>query len=224
LTHLDLVIPIKHLAQAKRRLCGLLTDAERSDLVLAMLADLVAAGRQAGLVPHVLSPDPDVLVRAERLGAQPLAQHPSSTSLNRALETALRGFFRESPAVLIVLGDTPLATATELRQIAETANDQTNDSPRAIIVSDHMGQGTNALYLRPPTAIPMRFGTHSAARHLAAARAREIPCEVRRYEGLGLDVDTPADIQLLQERPGRTQTQRLLVRLGITERASQVRP
>jgi len=223
LTHLDLIIPIKRLAQAKGRLGGLLTDAERSKLVLAMLADLVVAGQQAGLAAHVLSPDPEVLARAEGLGAQPLAQHPSANSLNSALQAAIQGFFRESPAVLIVLGDTPLATATELRQIAETANEQPAASPLAIIVSDRIGQGTNALYLRPPTAIPMRFGGDSAARHLAIARAREIPCQVQRCSGLGLDVDTPADIQLLQEHPSTSHTQRLLAGIEIAERMSQIR-
>jgi 2-phospho-L-lactate guanylyltransferase len=224
LTPLDLVIPIKHLAQAKQRLVGLLDDLERSELVLAMLADLVAAGHEAGLVPHVLSPDRNVLASAERLRARPLVQHPSADSLNGALAAALADHFRESPSVLIILGDTPLTTARELRQIAEAAEGQPADSPLVLIVSDHMGRGTNALFLRPPSAIPMRFGTDSAARHLAAASARQIPCQVQHHVGLGLDVDTPADVQQLQELPGSSHTQRLLTRLEIAERTSHVRP
>jgi 2-phospho-L-lactate guanylyltransferase len=224
LTPLDLVIPIKDLTQAKQRLVGLLDDFERSELVLAMLADLVAAGHEAGLVPHVLSPDRNVLASAKGLGARPLVQQPSANSLNGALAAALADHFRESPAVLIILGDTPLATPTELRRIAVAAEDRPGDSPLVLIVSDHMNRGTNALLLRPPAAIPMRFGSNSAARHLAAARARQIPCLVQRHVGLGLDVDTPEDVQRLQELPGNSHAQRLLTRLEIAERMSQVRP
>ncbi len=75
------------------------------------------------------------------------------------------------------------------------------------VVPDRHGTGTNALVLSPPSAIHPAFGEGSHNRHVAAARAADIPFAVEEMPSLALDLDTPADLvaltRELEARPGR---------------------
>src|SRR5436190_23240825 len=93
-----------------------------------------------------------------------------------------------------------------------------------LIVPDRHGTGTNSLLLSPPTVIEPSFGEGSLERHLAAARAAEVPHDVTSPASLTLDVDTPDDLaalsSVLEARHGRAQmTRGALAQLG----RSQVR-
>src|SRR5207248_9478462 len=59
--------------------------------------------------------------------------------------------------------------------------------------------GTNALLRSPPTAFASHFGRDSFAKHLAAARAADIPVTVVRNARIELDVDEAPDLQRLRE-------------------------
>ena len=79
--------------------------------------------------------------------------------------------------------------------------------PVVVVVPDRHGDGTNALLVSPPDAIPFRFGAGSRAIHLAAGT--EAGASVAEVGGeLALDVDTPDDLLLAEaalsaaERPG----------------------
>ena len=69
------LVPVKALDQAKGRLAALLSQEERRVLALAMLEDVLRALQAVPRVEHVagVSPDTDVLARAEKLGAEPLS-------------------------------------------------------------------------------------------------------------------------------------------------------
>ena len=62
------------------------------------------------------------------------------------------------------------------------------------IAPDRAGTGTNGLALRPPDAIPMRFGVGSLAAHVAEAEAAAVPIAEVHRPGLAFDLDTPADL------------------------------
>ena len=70
------------------------------------------------------------------------------------------------------------------------------------IVPDRHGTGTNALALSPPDAIVPAFGEGSCARHVALAREAGIPFGVEELASLGLDLDTPADVDRPHPRAG----------------------
>ncbi len=87
------------------------------------------------------------------------------------------------------------------------------------IVPDRHGQGTNALLITPPGALVPTFGVGSFARHAARARAGDAEVKVVDLPSLGLDVDTPDDLEALRaaldRRPGTApRTRALLERLG----------
>ncbi len=80
------LVPVKALDQAKGRLAALLSQEERRRLALAMLEDVLRALQAVPRVEHVavVSPDADVLARAEKLGAEPLSEPPLCRGVNQA--------------------------------------------------------------------------------------------------------------------------------------------
>ena len=68
-----------------------------------------------------------------------------------------------------------------------------------MIVPDRHGSGTNALLLSPPGVIEPSFGPGSFARHAARAHAAQTVVRVAEVRSLGLDVDTPDDLQALRD-------------------------
>src|SRR5512134_3813017 len=100
------VIPFRPV-NPKTRLSGLLSQSEREAFARAMLADVVAAVRGAGLDPLVLSTDPydcpGVEVRVEPVGL--------TDALNTLLPTL------EGP-VLVIMADLPLATPDAVCRLA----------------------------------------------------------------------------------------------------------
>jgi 2-phospho-L-lactate guanylyltransferase len=66
-----------------------------------------------------------------------------------------------------------------------------------VAVPSHDGQGTNALLLSPPGAIEPSFGPGSFARHLEVGRQAGLQPTTLALEGVGRDIDTPADLEIL---------------------------
>ena len=97
-------------------------------------------------------------------------------------------------------GDVPLIAVSDFATLLEAAG----AAPRAVIVgASHDGEGTNALLLRPPEVIVPGFGPPSLQRHVQAGELAGALTRVCADLGLALDVDTPADLAILQSsRPG----------------------
>jgi 2-phospho-L-lactate guanylyltransferase len=73
-------------------------------------------------------------------------------------------------------------------------------SATAIIVPDRHDIGTNALLCSPPEIIPPCFGRDSFRRHLFAAEQAGIRARVLDIDELALDLDCPADLDVLRLR------------------------
>lgn len=215
------LIPVKKLRSAKERLAGILSADERSQLVLAMLGDLLEAVAGAGLAAYVLSPDDDVLAAATAHGAHPLRENPNATTLNEALEAAVARHFRDADSLLIILGDAPLVTSAEICALIAFADDLLLGGQGAnvvVIASDREEQGTNALFLRPPGAIRLHFGARSLPAHLAEAQASGARSAVLTQPGLALDLDAAHDLASFLDCRGGLRTRELLTRLRIANR------
>ena len=115
-------------------------------------------------------------------------------------------------------GDCPLLEACELdRSLARMR-------PGSVaVIPDRHGTGTNGLLLCPADAIGPAFGEGSCERHLARARSAGHKAIREEVESLALDLDTPADLEVLAgaltsigERAPRTAAE--LQRLGMVER------
>lgn len=202
------LIPVKDLAQAKMRLAPALDAADRTSLALAMLTDVIAACRESAMFDEirVLSRDRDVAWHARDLGALPLPEPATLDGLNGSLTFGQRYVSRRLAAreLLVLPADVPLVRAEDIRAVVGALG----DAPRSVALVRARDGGTNALALRPPEAIPMRFGRDSAAAHLAAARdAGIVPVELRN-DALAFDVDGVDDATALASLPCGPETAR----------------
>ena len=194
------VVPVKCLAEAKQRLAPALAPADRKRLVLAMLGDVLGVlARVPGIARTlVVTRDAEVAAAARTRGAIALSE-PDSFDLNAAIGFGLLAAAREGAArALIVPGDVPLASPEDISAVLAAAH----GLEVVAIAPDVEGQGTNALLLPLPAPFAPAFGPSSFERHRAAARKAGIRCEVVRGQGLGADIDLPADLAALAGRAG----------------------
>jgi 2-phospho-L-lactate guanylyltransferase len=191
------IVPVGTLEGAKSRLGETLDAEERHDLAERLARGTIASAVATPGVAEtiVVTPDDEVRRIALELGARPLRQrgHGLNAGLREARDEAIAG---GAGAIVIVPIDLPALSPQALepvvREIAATPD------PRAILVPDRHGRGTNVLALTPPDVIELCFGGDS--RHAHAQQAREAGVDVVELDGpLRLDVDTPDDL-LLAER------------------------
>jgi 2-phospho-L-lactate guanylyltransferase len=184
-----IIVPHRGLAAAKTRLAGVLDDAEREALARRLLERVLAVAHAACGDVVVISPSDALGPLVAAAGARLV--HQIGMGLNAGLEQARREALADRVEALVVLhGDLPnLGTedvAALLRAVPAAGG--------VAIAPDRAGSGTNGLALRPPDAIPFRFGIGSLAAHRAAAdEAGVARVEVDR-PGLAFDLDTPADL------------------------------
>lgn len=198
------LVPVRGLEAAKSRLGEALDAEERRELVEHLLARTIAA---AAAVPGVaavavVSPDPAALALATGLDA--VAVRQTGEGLNEGLAAGRdRAVADGADALLVVPADLPGVSAGGLAAVVEAAQAAAADWPAGhpiiVLVTDRSGDGTNALLLAPPDAIPFRFGPGSRAAHEAAARTAGA-AYVEVAGPLDLDLDTPDDLLAAEAR------------------------
>ncbi len=193
------LLPVKSPANAKQRLSALLTANQRECLARLMYEEMLAtlcSSRHLDRVVVVTS-DPHAADHARRSGALVFEEQEQRSHSHSADAAALRAMSLGARTVLLAPIDVPLATTSEIDELAAMAR------PGVVIVPSSDGAGTNALLRTPPDVIESRFGPGSFAAHLEQARARGVPAEVARPGGLMFDIDTPQDVaELLRRAPG----------------------
>jgi 2-phospho-L-lactate guanylyltransferase len=209
---LTILIPVKHLSDSKSRLAPVLAGQERQALALRLLRGVLGVAQQAqqqlGTLAVVVSPDPAVLALAAAYGLTPLPEDSAPLSgyelrvtdstepaLNAALEQATAfACARGASAVLVLPADLPLLTLADVARLWR-ASQQLYADRAMVIAPDGQEQGTNALLVRPPGALPYQFGPGSFQRHCQQARDLGLAWHIDRSPRLGLDVDLPADLE-----------------------------
>ena len=203
------LVPVRQLAGGKERLAGRLDPDARRALVEAMAADMVAALLAIPLPGHrvlLVSDDDEVAALAARLRAGVFVPPPASTDpLNAALTAAAEhAQTAGADTVLLVHADLPAVDPRALRGLFEAHHRGHATHPRATLVSDAAGTGTNCLLLSPPRAMALRFGVDSCTLHREAAAAAGLDYAEFMHPSLGFDVAVPEDLDRLV-RPGETQ-------------------
>lgn len=184
-----IIVPHRGLSVAKTRLAEVLDPEERIALARRLLARVLHVAREAIDDVVVISPASDLQQTVADAGARLVVQR--GMGLNAGLDQARGDALADGVQSLAVLhGDLPnlsvddiLAMLAELRTAASVA-----------IAPDRTGAGTNGLALRPPGAIPFRFGIGSFAAHLAEAEHAGVAASVVERPGLAFDLDTPGDL------------------------------
>jgi 2-phospho-L-lactate guanylyltransferase len=208
------VVPAKTTAEAKQRLAGVLSPAQRRELALAMLdhvlAVLSSSPQLTGL--RVVTIDPAAAALAASYGAA-VSAAGAGDGHTAALAAAAGDLAARGCDLLTVPGDIPLVEAADVRTLLAAHDHDLRRNGRAFsIVPAHDGRGSNAVVSSPADAVPLRFGGDSFLRHLAAARTRGITARVIELPRIALDIDTPDDLAQWLASPSRTPARALLER------------
>jgi 2-phospho-L-lactate/phosphoenolpyruvate guanylyltransferase len=188
------ILPVKSFGAAKQRLGSLLGAGSRHALAQAMFQDVLASLRKVESIERIVivASEPSVEFAADDqivLLEDEVQEGQTAAALAGIRWAVASGFER----VLLVPGDTPLLSTDEVEALLTGATEA------VVIVPDRHGTGTNALLLRPPTAIEPSFGPDSLKRHVAAAEAAGVTHRVDRVPSLIFDVDTSDDLAVVAE-------------------------
>jgi len=201
------IVPVKALNRAKSRLSGILTPPEREQLALRMLRYNLETVSESGLLSGVLviSRDVDVLRVAQGIKGVTTLQETGIPNLNDALTQARRllvnwGADVDVDAILVLPADIPFIAEADLRAMLDMGLGQKTGT--VVIAPDRHGQGTNAMLLHPPEVIDFSFGIGSYQRHQMAAKQNGAQVFSYQSEGLALDIDTPEDMLIWQDKLG----------------------
>ena len=196
------VVPVKDTALAKQRLASAVPPLLRQALMLAMLEDVLAALAEArGLADRlVVTTDPAATRLAARYGAICMTEGAEDGHTGAVAAAARRLAADGANGMLTVPGDIPLVTADEIGRLLAAHR----PPPSFTIAPSHDEQGSNAVLISPPEAVPLRFGENSFFPHLAAAEAHGIAPTVLHLPGIALDIDNPADLAHFAQLGSRT--------------------
>lgn len=192
-----LLLPVKDLRNAKKRLVGVLTPEERFGLAQAMLADTIRTVQGLHLAEKifVITNYQPVLDVAEENGWEILredGQISESDSVDAASRICeLRGV----TGLLRIPLDVPLVRASDIDDLLAIECEE----PALVIVPSRDGLGTNAILRMPPALFPSHFGEGSFAKHVLEAENAGARIIIRSNERLELDVDDEADLRALLE-------------------------
>lgn len=208
------VVPLKQFNRAKQRLAAVLTRLEREQLAQVMVEDVLTALRQVSELAGILlvSREPTATTIAQRFGTQLFAE-PAGADLSEAVQAA-GGYLmanHDAEGTLILPADIPLAQPADIRNVLSQHEHLT-------LVPDAAGDGTNCIVSSPPNLIRYQFDGMSFKPHLDAAYGIGITPQIIRNSNLGLDIDTPADLEALLESSGTNRTRTYLEASGLASR------
>ncbi|HTF37319.1 MAG TPA: 2-phospho-L-lactate guanylyltransferase [Blastocatellia bacterium] len=216
-----LLIPVKDPTHAKTRLAELLLEEERRRLAWAMFEDVTRA------IVNARAPDRVVMVtsftpaieRARSLGWDVLIEE-SQTSESASVDWASRILSeRGFDTVMRLPADLPVVRAEDIDELLSIEL----DSPGALLVPSREGTGTNAIIRTPPALFPSRFGPNSLALHKQEAARIAVECVIVNNARIALDIDEPADVELLMEEGGATLALAALREMKVFERLRETR-
>ncbi len=186
------LIAIKERLRCKTRLAQALAPAARIELVRSMLAAVLAAAGGARTVRQIIVVSPE----RDSVPAHIPVLADTGESLNGALMQAHR-VLREFGCreVVILPADLPHVTAADIDRLVQAGR-----RGGFAIAPDTAGLGTNALCLVSPHPFRFQFGPGSRQLHLEEAQRTGLNPQMVRLPGLAFDVDSPADLNRLDQQ------------------------
>jgi 2-phospho-L-lactate guanylyltransferase len=212
-----LLLPIKDLNNAKKRLMGVLTSEERFGLAEAMLKDTIRAVQGVRLAEKifVVTNYEPVMQLAEENGWEILREE-RQISESDSVDTASRFCeLRGVTGLLRIPLDVPLVQASDIDDLLAIEC----EAPALVIVPSRDGRGTNAILRMPPALFPSHFGMGSFAKHIGEAERIGARVIFRSSARLEMDVDDEADLRaLLKNDLSGTETGGWLRESGVESR------
>lgn len=208
-TTVTAVVPLR--AGGKTRLGPQISLDHRTALAGAMLADVCAALRGAGIVRVVVAANgAAALDAAEGLDVEVLIDAPGSDGLNAAV-THAAGRVDAPGGLLVVAADLPRLRAADVARVL--------DAEGEVVVAPTGDGGTGGLLRRPTEVIATAYGPGSAQRHRRRALAAGVRCSTVVTEGFD-DVDTVHDLQALRDADVGAVTRGVLSRFAAADRVA----
>jgi 2-phospho-L-lactate guanylyltransferase len=215
-----LLLPVKDLKNAKKRLVGVLTPTERFGLAEAMLADTIRAVRGVELAEKIfVMTNYEPAMRVAQENGWEILREERQISESDSVDAAARICEeRRVTALLRVPLDIPLVQAGDIDELLAVEC----EAPALVIVPSRDGLGTNAILRMPPALFPSHFGKGSYAKHVGEAERLGAHVILRRNTRLEMDVDDEADLRvLLKHDLSGTATGRWLRESGVEARVPQ---
>jgi 2-phospho-L-lactate guanylyltransferase len=202
------IVPFKTLSEAKSRLASVLSPADRRALALAMLDYVLTALAQSHTIDHIIVTASDGAAQALVTSRNITLISDIGTNLNHSLQLAIAQV-PPATSILIIHADLPLVEADDIDEFVNSM-----PSGGIALAGSHDG-GTTALACDAVTRMHWSFGAGSLQRHMAAAKAANLPVISIREGPITFDIDRPIDLFRLRNDPGGRQTGRLLSRLAL---------
>ncbi len=192
------IVPMKPLSSAKSRLSPALSADERGTLSLSRLRRVLLAAGPAAERIWVVGGDDLVREVATSLGAAWTADQ--GEELNAALEVAFARAAREQLCAMYLPADLPLVDTDDVRGMIDASK-----GGRALTLAPASRDGgTNGIIVPLGSRFRPALGHGSFERHRNQASRDGVEPVVFTSDGLGLDLDVPADLEALERiRPGR---------------------
>jgi 2-phospho-L-lactate/phosphoenolpyruvate guanylyltransferase len=212
-----LLLPLKEIRNAKKRLAGILSAEERQGLAQAMAEDVLHAVREVRRADRIfLVTNEETAIRAAEAARWEVIREDKQISESASVDFASRWCEERGVTSLLRLPlDLPLVQPGDIDALLALEI----TAPACAMVPSRDGTGTNALLRTPPTLFASQFGEGSFAKHRAAAERAGALVLLMRNPRLELDVDDPADLRaLLRHNLSGTATGRWLGDSGIAER------
>jgi 2-phospho-L-lactate guanylyltransferase len=181
------VIPVRSFRLGKTRLAEKVEDAERIALGRALAFRVAEAAENVGLLPLVVTADPEVAAWATSAGFPSLPE--PGEGLNLAVAAGVEWAASSRSSWIVLHADLPLVEAADILRLAECLDSGLNP------IAPSSDGGTSAI--GGWGAFAFSFGIGSFHRHLA----RLATPRVVTSPGLLLDLDSPADLAAALAHP-----------------------
>ncbi len=194
------IVPVKPFVRAKSRLAKVLSAEQRKALAERMFRHSVEVlGRSPGVAGiTVLTRGTKAPAIAREYGARTIRES-GTPNLNASLQRASEIVRLERWDGLFILpADLPLVTPEDIEQILYLGRYLL----AMVVVPDRHEDDTNALLVKPPGLVPFSFGPGSFRRHIKMAEQAGATVQIYRSERIGLDIDTPSDLERFQRLVG----------------------
>ena len=210
------LIPVKELSTAMSRLRDILEQDDKISLSLAMLEDVVeVVSGVSGISPLVIvTRDPRAAAIADKYGIEVIQEPPDVRGEGPAVDYGADTLTRRGvDRLLVIPSDIPQVETSDVEAILAVDA----GVPSVVMAPAHDG-GTNAMFRRPPTSIPSRFGPNSLALHLQEAKTKGVDARIIELNSLYVDVDTPEDLASVLTWKGPERTRRFVESVGLSDK------
>lgn len=214
------ILPLKHISEAKTRLSSVLSIQERRCFFQCMVEDVLDCLYKHSAITQtiVVSKDPDAQRLAERYGMKYWSESSlQANDLNSAVNHAAEKLTKQGlENMLVVHADLPLMCVNQLQTMIE--QHLASDAPVVTIAPDSHKQGSNCVMCTPPNALAFHYGENSFEKHQTLADKQGIGFKVIHLDSIALDIDNPNDLYSLLSTSLNRHSIHYLVNSGIAQR------